>query len=127
MKFSTVALAVEDLDRSLAFYTQGFGFTVDSRPQEDLVYLASGETRLALYPAGKLASYAGTGATPPGGVVLSLNLGSAAEVDGTMARCLEHGGHPLRAAGPMDWGGYAATLRDPDGHVWEIVRGAGQD
>ena len=47
--------------------------------------------------------------------------------DETVERCLEHGGHPLRAPGPMVWGGYAATLRDPDGHVWEVVRGAGQD
>ena len=27
----------------------------------------------------------------------------------------------LRAPGRMDWGGFAGSFRDPDGHVWEIA------
>ena len=59
MRFSTVALGVADLERSIAFYTDGIGFAIASRPQPDLVYLASGETRIALHPADQLAAYAG--------------------------------------------------------------------
>lgn len=121
MRFSTVALGVADLERSERFYVEGLGFAVDSRPQTDLVYLASGETRIALYPATKLASYTGADTSPPGGIVLSLNLNSRNEVDGLVTRCLDRGGSALRAPGSMSWGGYAATLRDPDGHVWEVV------
>jgi predicted lactoylglutathione lyase len=121
MKFSTVALGVGDLDRSLEFYLSGLGFEVESRPREDLPYLATGETRIALYPASKLADYAGVPTLEPGGVVLSLNVGSAADVDAVVARCTDHRGTGLRAPGRMDWGGYAGTVRDPDGYVWEIV------
>lgn len=125
MKFSTVALGVSDLVVSERFYVDGLGFAVDSRPQADLVYLASGETRIALYPADRLAEYVGAEARAAGGVVLSLNLSSAAEVDASMQRALSHGGTGLREPGTMDWDGYAATLKDPDGHTWELVWAAG--
>jgi predicted lactoylglutathione lyase len=121
MRFSTVALGVENLERALRFYLEGLGFAVDSRPQDDLVYLASGETRLALYPAAALADYAGVKPSPAGAVILSLNVDESAEVDEITARCLARGGATLRTPGPMSWGGYASTLRDPDGHCWEIV------
>ena len=121
MKFSTVALGVSDLSRSIEFYVEGLGFAIDSRPQPELVYLASGPTRIALYPAGELATYAGVPESPSGGFALSLNTDSAAEADAVIAKCLDHGGSALREAGPMDWGGHAGTVRDPDGHVWEIV------
>ena len=121
MKFSTVALGVEDLDRSIEFYVDGLGLAIHSRPQPDLVYLSSGETRIALYPAEELAAYAGVPVCAPGGVVLSLNVEPATVVDELIARCLDHGGSAIREAAPMDWGGYAGTVSDPDGHVWEIV------
>lgn len=121
MRFSTVALGVNDLDRSLEFYTAGLGFDIDSRPQENLVYLASGETRIALYPAQELAEYAGTSAARPGAVVLAINVDAAEEVDNVVRRALAMGGTSLKAPGPMDWGGHAGTVGDPDGHVWEIV------
>ena len=125
MRFSTVALGVSDLLVAERFYVQGLGFAVDSRPQADLVYLASGETRIALYPADRLAEYVGAKTRAPGGVVLSLNLSSEAEVDSSMQHALAHGGTGLREPGTMDWGGYAATLKDPDGHMWELVCAAG--
>ena len=121
MRFSTVALGVADLERSIAFYTDGIGFAIASRPQPDLVYLASGETRIALYPADQLAAYAGVEAAPPGGVVLSLNLSSAAEVDAVIARAVSSGGVELRQPGANDWGGHAGSVKDPDGHLWELV------
>jgi uncharacterized glyoxalase superfamily protein PhnB len=121
LKFSTVALGVADPATAEGFYCDGLGFAVDSRPRPDLVYLASGETRIALYPARALAMYAGVDARPAGGVVLSVNVESAAEVDRLIGRCLDHGATEARAPGPMDWGGYAGCVQDPDGHVWEIV------
>jgi predicted lactoylglutathione lyase len=121
VRFSTIALGVSDLVRALAFYTDGLGFGIDSRPQPGLIYLATGETRIALFPSEQLAEYAGVPAAPPAGVVLSMNVESAVQVDAFVERALEHGGSGLRPPAEMDWGGYAATVRDPDGHVWEIV------
>lgn len=121
MRFSTVALGVAEPAASERFYVQGLGFAVDSRPLAGLVYLASGPTRIALYPADRLATYAGTEARPAGGVVLALNLGDEAEVDRRFAAACAAGGTGLRPPGRLDWGGWGATLADPDGHVWELV------
>jgi predicted lactoylglutathione lyase len=121
MKFSTVALGVRDLLAAERFYRDGLGFDIASRPQPDLLYLASGETRIALYPAPKLADYAGGAETTPGGVVLSLNLATADEVNLVLERALAAGGRALRIPTRMEWGGYAGTVADPDGHVWELV------
>ena len=121
MKFSTVALGVRDLLAAERFYRDGLGFEIASRPQPDLLYLASGETRIALYPAPKLADYAGGAETTPGGVVLSLNLATADEVNLVLERALAAGGRALRTPTRMEWGGYAGTVADPDGHVWELV------
>ncbi len=44
-----VALGVENLEASEAFYTQLLGMTVDWRPDEDNVYLTSGNDNLALH------------------------------------------------------------------------------
>lgn len=121
MRFSTVALGVADPAASELFYVEGLGFSVDSRPLPGLVYLASGTTRIALYPADRLAEYAGVPARPPGGVVLALNFDSAAEVDRRFAQACARGAVSLRAPGRRDWGGWAATVLDPDGHVFELV------
>jgi len=121
VKFSTVALGVADPAASERFYVEGLGLPVDSRPLPGLVYLASGATRIALYPAERLAEYAAVEARPAGGTVLALNFDSAEAVDRCFARACAVGGTPLREARRMDWGGWAATLRDPDGHVFELV------
>ena len=119
--FTTVGLGVEDLARSETFYVTGLGFAVDSRPTDDLIYLATGQTRIALYPADQLASYAGVERRPAGGVVLAMNVSSAAEVSRILERARLNGGSVVREPAQMPWGGVAGTLLDPDGHLWEIA------
>jgi catechol 2,3-dioxygenase-like lactoylglutathione lyase family enzyme len=121
VRFSTVALGVADPADAERFCVEGLGLSVDARPLPDLVYLASGPTRIALYPARELAEYAGTALRPAGGVLLALNLDSSTEVDARFERALARGATPLRRPQRTDWGGYVATLADPDGHVWELV------
>jgi predicted lactoylglutathione lyase len=119
--FTTVGLGVEDLARSETFYVTGLGFAVDSRPTDDLIYLATGQTRIALYPADQLASYAGIERRRAGGFVLAMNVSSAAEVSRTLDRATLNGGTVIRKPAKMQWGGFACTLVDPDGHLWEIA------
>jgi predicted lactoylglutathione lyase len=119
--FTTVGLGVNDLTVSTRFYVTGLGFEVDSRPADHLIYLATGQTRIALYPADQLARYAGVELRPAGGIVLALNVRSEAEVTGTVDRALLNGGSLAQGPAPTQWGGFAGTVFDPDGHVWEIV------
>lgn len=119
--FSTVTLPTDDLERAIAFCTTALGLEVDAR-YGDLVYLATGPIRLALYPRKDLASYVGVDALDrSSSTVLSLQLASRGDVDRTIERAVAARAHLTRAAAPFSWGGYGACLRDPDGHLWELV------
>lgn len=126
---STITLGVDDLERSVAFYREGFGLPTRgiqaSRHAHGLVafFELPGGQRLALWPRSSLAgesglSFEGRGS---GAVVLSHNLGSEAQVDALLARAVHAGATAGRGPGPNFYGGYAGWLRDPDGHLWEIV------
>jgi catechol 2,3-dioxygenase-like lactoylglutathione lyase family enzyme len=121
MRFSTVALGVADPEVAARFYTEGLGLTVHSRPLPDLVYLSSGPTRIALYPADRLARYAGTEPRAAGGVVLSMDFDTSDAVDRAFEKSCAAGGTALRTPTRMDWGGWAGVVRDPDGHVVELA------
>ena len=119
--FSTVTLPTDDLDRALAFCTTTLGFEVDAR-YGDLIYLATGPIRLALYPRKDLATYVGVAAmSAAASVVVSLELPTPAAVDHLVERAIAAGAHLTRACAPFAWGGYGACFRDPDGHLWEVV------
>lgn len=121
MRLSTVALGVRDLAAAEHFYVQGLGWTVDSRPQPDLVYLATGTTRVALYPLDALARYAGATLQPGAGSLLGLNVDSREDVETLCARAAAHGGRVVRAPQRLEWGGFAGVVADRDGHLLEIV------
>lgn len=116
-----VVLVVEDLERSLAFYVERLGLYLGHRAGP-FAQLASGRSRLALHERGALAETLGTELRAPDADAPALTLGFVVEdVD---AACEE-----LRAAGvevvtePTDrpWGQRSAHLRDPDGHLLELI------
>jgi uncharacterized glyoxalase superfamily protein PhnB len=47
------------------------------------------------------------------------NVASKAEVDAVMATAA--GAAIVKPAHETFWGGYSAYLREPDGHLWEVV------
>ena len=90
--------------------------------------MATGPIRLALYPRKDLASYVEVdelSATSP--TVLSLQFPTREDVDRTVERAVAARAHVTRAAAPFAWGGYGACLRDPDGHLWELVHTPDRD
>lgn len=125
--FSTVTLPTDDLERAIAFCTNALGFEVDAR-YGDLVYLATGPIRLALYPRKDLASYVEVDElSESSSTVLSLQLPSREDVDRAVERALVARAQLTRVAAPFAWGGYGACLRDPDGHLWELVHAPDRD
>lgn len=126
-RVTMLALGVADLSRALAFYRDGLGWTPQpvSSPQLVLFPLAGGLT-LALYPHAPLADVLGVpaGQRAPGqfgGMALAHNVHSQAEVEQVLQQALAAGATQLRPPSATDWGGWAASFADPDGHVWEIV------
>ncbi|HEY4582959.1 MAG TPA: VOC family protein [Lysobacter sp.] len=128
-RISVLTLAVEDLDRAVAFYRDGLGWptggVVGTEFENGAVaFFEMGPAlRLALWPRASLAADAGLTLPPAGTTAMSLghNVASRGEVDTVMAQAAAAGARVVKPAGDTFWGGYAGYFSDPDGHLWEVV------
>lgn len=123
----TVALPTHDRVRAHAFYTALALPTPGERAAdgvpEPLVVVMGGGAQLMLIPAG------GFGWVTAGRKVadhdtaeclLSLDVGSPAQVDALTTRAEAAGGVVVSAPQTQPWG-YSATVSDPDGHLWQLL------
>lgn len=117
-------LAVSDFAASLAFYTDGLGFSVDARFEDpSFAILSNGPVGLCLFeqghPAGDLPGYVMTVPADPStpGAVLVLRVEDVHAVHAELAAQ----GVPF-ASEPWSppWGGGRCFARDPDGYLIEI-------
>jgi uncharacterized protein len=120
---SCVTVPVEDLQKSIAFYRDGLGLTVEEQDEEhaaldlDGVYLVLLERsefgtyveRLGHRPASRGAAE----------TIISYFTESKGEVDAVMAQAQRAGGQ-IVAASDED-GVYSGYFTDPDGHTWEVL------
>ena len=128
-RINVLTLAVEDLDRAVAFYRDGLGLATEgiigSEFQNGAVafFDIGPALRLALWPRASLAADAGLELAPAGSAAISLghNVASRDEVDAVMAQAAAAGACVVKPAGDTFWGGYAGYFSDPDGHLWEVV------
>jgi catechol 2,3-dioxygenase-like lactoylglutathione lyase family enzyme len=128
-RIKLITLAVDNLDRALAFYRDGLGLETKGIMGKQFEHGAvvffnmNDDLILALWPASSLAKDANVTPTRArlGSVSIGHNVGSKQEVDAIIEQA--------RAAGavitdpPKDrfWGGYSGYFHDPDGHLWEIA------
>jgi catechol 2,3-dioxygenase-like lactoylglutathione lyase family enzyme len=130
-----ITLAVEDLERALAFYRDGLGWESDgvfgAEFHDDhsgadgavVMFHLSGGLIFSLYPRSELAKDAGIALGPPrtGEFSLGHAVASHEEVDTLLARADAAGGTVLDKPRDRPWGIYSGYFKDPDGHLWEIV------
>lgn len=122
-RVSMIALGVQDLPRSVAFYRQ-LGWTLSSASKETIAFFQlAGGVVLSLYPYDLLAEDAQLPAHKGGfgGITLAQNQTSADEVDAVLARAVEAGGTLLKPGQTVFWGGYSGYFADPDGYPWEVA------
>lgn len=134
-----ITLAVEDLERALAFYRDGLGFPAkgiigtewrDQRTGANgaiaLFELDDG-LLLSLYPRSDLAKDAGIDPGTPQSGEFSLGqlVGSREEVDELLLRARAAGAE-VTEAHDRPWGIYSGYFRDPDGHLWEVIWNPGR-
>lgn len=128
-RLSVLTLAVDDLDKAVAFYRDGLGLKTPGIVGTEFEYgavaffdLQSG-LRLALWPRESLLHDTGLPARPPSATEFSLghNVASRDEVDQVMAEAVRAGGRMVKPAQDAFWGGYSGYFQDPDGHLWEVV------
>ncbi|MEJ8839181.1 VOC family protein [Ramlibacter sp. AN1133] len=128
-RITLITLAVDDLQRALAFYRDGLGWPTEGIVGQQFEHgavaffeLESG-LRLALWPRASLAHDSGLAPGPrsPTTFCLAHNVGSRLEVDEAMAQAARAGAVVAKTARETFWGGYAGYFQDPDGHLWEVA------
>ncbi len=132
-RIDVITLAVDDLERALAFYralgleskgvvaTQYIGDDTHPAGAIAMVHLKGGQI-LCLYPRSELAKDAGIPPGPPQSGEFSLGqiVASRDEVDALLANAKAEGA-PVTELHDRPWGIYSGYFRDPDGHLWEVI------
>jgi catechol 2,3-dioxygenase-like lactoylglutathione lyase family enzyme len=133
-RIHVITLAVDDLERSLAFYRQlgldstgviGTQYTGDeSTPSGRAVRFELRDgLALMLYGREDLAKDANVPITRPmpGHFSIGHLVESRAEVDEVLRRAEAAGATLTDEPHERAWGIYSGYFRDPDGHLWEII------
>lgn len=134
-RIHVLTLAVDDLERALAFYRDGLGldspgiggteFEGDEANPAGAVamFRLRGGLILSLYPRSELAKDAKVPLAPPKTGEFSIGhvVGSREEVDALLARAEAAGAALTGEPHDRPWGIYSGYFRDPDGHLWEVV------
>jgi catechol 2,3-dioxygenase-like lactoylglutathione lyase family enzyme len=132
---NVVTLAVDDLDRSLAFYRDGLGLATEGIVGEEFVGsadLPAGRAAmfsldsgliLSLYPRTELAkdAHLDGGRTSGSGFSLGYVVETRGEVDDVLDEVTRAGGEITAPPHERPWGIYSGYFADPDGHLWEVV------
>jgi catechol 2,3-dioxygenase-like lactoylglutathione lyase family enzyme len=117
-----VVLIVADLDRSLAFYVDRLGLTLNHR-SGPYAQLATGRTRLSLYQREAMAETLGVSLRAPDADAPGFEIGfKVADVDAAHAELADAGVPSVVAPTTRPWGQRTAYLRDPDGHLIELAQ-----
>jgi uncharacterized protein len=122
-RLSIVTLGVADLARARAFYA-ALGWRVTPASNDEIVWFATADSMIGLYPRDELAADAGLTAGTPGefgGVMLGLNVESEELVDRVLDEAVAAGATLLSEPVRAEWGGYRGYFADPDGHPWEVL------
>jgi uncharacterized protein len=123
-----ITLGVEDLERAKRFYGQGMGWPVRVAQGQFVAFQPhDGSSTLTLYPRRVLAADAGVAPDGGGfrGVSFTYVVRSQDRVDGVLAEAQRAGGSIARPGQSARWGGYFGYFADPDGNLWKVVAGDG--
>lgn len=128
-RVTVLTLAVDDLERSVAFYRDALGFPTKGIIGTEFEHGAvaffdlDGGLKLALWPRTSLAHDSGLEVIAPSSLEFSLghNVRTREEVDAVMAEAAKGGATIVVPARATFFGGYGGYFKDPDGHLWEVV------
>ena len=126
---SAITLGVKDLAKAKQFYGKGLGWTAyQDYPQWVAFSINNGSSGLGLLAWDSLAGDAGVPAEGNGfrGVTLSYLVRSEERVAEVLAEAERAGGKIVKAAERAQWGGTSGYFADPDGYLWKVASGSGQ-
>ena len=134
-RINVITLAVEDLDRSMAFYRDGLGlhtegligteFKGDETTPDGAIRDVRARRRPVprARPRAELAKDARVPPAPgmPGGFSIGHAVARREDVDGVMAQAEAAGASVTDPPHDRPWGIYSGYFMDPDDHLWEIL------
>jgi catechol 2,3-dioxygenase-like lactoylglutathione lyase family enzyme len=128
-RITVLTLAVDDLERAVAFYRDGLGWhskgIIGAEFENGAVAFFDLQPglKLALWPRKSLAADTGLALQAHSATEFSLghNVASRQEVDACMAQAARAGATIVKGAQPTFYGGYGGYFQDLDGHLWEVV------
>ena len=124
-----ITLAVDDLERAVAFYRDGLGWETKGITGTEFengavaFFNLQATLKLALWPRKSLAADCGLPVQPRSATEFAIahNVGSRDEVDAVLVQAGQAGARIAKPAQPTFYGGYAGYFQDPDGHLWEVA------
>lgn len=134
-QINVITLAVNDLEKSFAFYRNGLGFPTKGIIGTEFKGSASepagavgffelrGGLILALYPRSDLAKDSKIPPAPASSLEFSIGYlaDSKDEVDTLLRQAQAAGATLTDPAHDRAWGIYSGYFKDLDGHLWEII------
>jgi hypothetical protein len=128
-RINILTLGVNDLEKSLKFYQDGFGWQtqgiVGTEFEHGAVVFFNLDNRMiiSLYERKNLAWDSGLEQQPESITEFSIGhlVNTNEEVDTIMEQAKKAGAKIIKPAQKTFWGGYAGYFKDIDGHLWEIA------
>jgi len=122
-RITFITLGVKNLDTSIDFYENKFGWKRSPMSSENIVFFDLNGIHLSLYNCKALAEDATVDAAGSGfkGFTLSHNVGSEKEVGDLINDLRDKGITIVKEPQKVFWGGYSSYIADPDGNLWEIA------
>ncbi|MEZ5961225.1 MAG: VOC family protein [Hyphomonadaceae bacterium] len=120
---SCVTIPVEDLQKSIAFYRDGLGLSIEEQDEEHVALDLDG-VYLVLLERSEFGTYVERLGHRPAArgsaeTIISYFTESKDEVDAVMGQA-QRAGAQIVAASDED-GVYSGYFTDPDGHTWEVL------
>jgi catechol 2,3-dioxygenase-like lactoylglutathione lyase family enzyme len=127
---SVITLGVRDLERAKQFYAEGLGWPVlQDFPVWVCLGIGGGAAGLGLQPWDALAADAGVEPDGSGfrGVTLSYLVRTEDRVAEVIAEAERAGATVVKPAERAQWGGASGYFADPEGFLWKVASGEGDD
>ena len=119
-RISIITLAVEDLERSTAFY-EAMGLK-RHHINDGVAFFQMGGAILGLFPRPSAEEDAGIQfGSGVSRVYLAYNTRSDEEVDSVLGQAERAGGKIVKPAGRAFWGGWYGYFSDTEGNLWEVA------
>lgn len=122
-RIAFITLGVNDLQTSIDFYENTFGWKRSELSNENLILYELNGIHMALYSREELAKDAMVDSTGNGfkGFTLAYIAWSEKEVDDLINVLRSKGTKIVKEPQKVFWGGYSSYIADPDGNLWEIA------